>query len=61
LAFAEHGWKDTTWTQPALDLGLVALVAPFFRYLLGTTQLVDSGGSTSQSACCTRRSTLLAR
>jgi hypothetical protein len=44
LAFAEHGWKDTTWAQAALDLGLVALVAPFFRYLLGT-QLVDSGGS----------------
>jgi membrane protease YdiL (CAAX protease family) len=44
LAFAEHGWKDTTWAQAALDLGLIALVAPFFRYLLGT-QLVDSGGS----------------
>jgi uncharacterized protein len=44
LAFAERGWKDTTWAQAALDLGLVALVAPFFRYLLGT-QLVDSGGS----------------
>jgi uncharacterized protein len=44
LAFAEHGWKDTTWAQAALDIGLIALVAPFFRYLLGT-QLVDSGGS----------------
>jgi len=44
LAFAEHGWKDTTWAQAALNLGLVALVAPFFRYLLGT-QLIDSGGS----------------
>ena len=44
LAFAEHGWKDTTWAQAALDLGLIALVAPFFRYLLGT-QLIDSGGS----------------
>jgi CAAX protease family protein len=43
LAFAEHG-KDTTWAQAALDIGLIALVAPFFRYLLGT-QLVDSGGS----------------
>ena len=28
----------------ALDLGLLALLAPFFRYLLGA-QLVDSGGS----------------
>jgi membrane protease YdiL (CAAX protease family) len=27
-----------------VNLGLVALVAPFFRYLLGT-QLIDSGGS----------------
>jgi len=44
LAFAEHGWKDTTWAQAALNLGLVALVEPFFRYLLGT-QLIDSGGS----------------
>jgi len=44
LAFAEHGWKDTTWAQAALNLGLVALVSPFFRYLLGT-QLIDSGGS----------------
>jgi uncharacterized protein len=44
LAFAEHGWKDTTFAEAALSLGLIALVAPFFRYLLGT-QLVDSGGS----------------
>ena len=43
LAFAAHG-KDTTLAQAALDIGLIALVAPFFRYLLGT-QLVDSGGS----------------
>ena len=44
LAFAEHGLTDTTWAQAALDLSLIALAAPFFRYLLGT-QLVDSGGS----------------
>ena len=44
LAFAAHGWKETTWAEAALDLGLIALVAPFFRYLLGT-QLIDSGGS----------------
>ena len=43
LAFAAHG-RDTTLAQAALDIGLIALVAPFFRYLLGT-QLVDSGGS----------------
>jgi len=44
LAFAEHGLKGTTWAQAALDLGLIALLAPFFRYLIGT-QLIDSGGS----------------
>jgi membrane protease YdiL (CAAX protease family) len=44
LAFAAHGWKDTTWAQATLHLGLIALVAPFFRYLPGT-QLIDSGGS----------------
>jgi hypothetical protein len=25
------GWKNTTWAQAALDLGLLALVAPYFR------------------------------
>jgi len=60
LAFAEHGWKDTTWAQAALNLGLVALVAPFFRYLLGT-QLIVPAAASSQSACCTRRSTPLGR
>ena len=44
LAFQEHGWRGTTWQQVALDWALLALVAPFFRYLLGT-QLVDTGGS----------------
>jgi len=44
LIFAEHGWRGTTWAQAGLDLGLLALAAPFFRYLLGT-QLVDTGGS----------------
>ena len=44
LAFADQGWKGTTWAQAALQVGLIALVAPFFRYLLGT-QLIDSGGS----------------
>ena len=44
LAFAEQGWKGTPWTEAALEIGLIALVAPFFRYLLGT-QLIDSGGS----------------
>ena len=44
LAFQEHGWRGTTWQQAALDWALLALVAPFFRYLLGT-QLVDTGGS----------------
>jgi membrane protease YdiL (CAAX protease family) len=44
LAFQEHGWRGTTWQQAALDWALLALVAPFFRYLLGTV-LVDTGGS----------------
>ena len=35
--------QDTRW-EAALDIGLIALVAPFFRYLLGT-QPLDSGGS----------------
>jgi uncharacterized protein len=43
LAFAEHG-LNTTAEQAALNLGLTALIAPFFRYLAGT-QLIDSGGS----------------
>ena len=43
LAFAQPG-LNTTWEQAALNLGLTALIAPFFRYLLGT-QLIDSGGS----------------
>jgi uncharacterized protein len=43
LAFAEHG-LNTTGKQAALNLGLTALIAPFFRYLAGT-QLIDSGGS----------------
>ena len=43
LAFAERGLQNTTWQQAALDIGLIAVVAPFFRYLLGT-QLIDSGG-----------------
>jgi uncharacterized protein len=43
LAFAEHG-LNTTWEQATLNLGLTALIAPFFRHLLGT-QLIDSGGS----------------
>lgn len=44
LAFEEHGWHGTTWSQAAADWALIILVAPFFRYLLGTL-LVDTGGS----------------
>ncbi|HYN93073.1 MAG TPA: CPBP family glutamic-type intramembrane protease [Pilimelia sp.] len=44
LAFEQHGWHGTTWGQAALDWALIALVAPFFRYLLGTV-LVDTAGS----------------
>jgi uncharacterized protein len=40
LAFA----GQPTLQEAAVELGLIALVAPFFRYLLGT-QLIDSGGS----------------
>lgn len=43
-AFAEEGLKNTSLAEAALNLSLIALVAPFFRYLLGT-QLIDSGGS----------------
>jgi uncharacterized protein len=44
LAFSTNGWKGTTWGEAALDWGLLALAAPFFRYLIGT-QLIDTGGS----------------
>jgi CAAX protease family protein len=43
-AFAEQGLKNTSLEEAVLNLFLIALVAPFFRYLLGT-QLIDSGGS----------------
>ena len=43
-AFAEQGLKNTSLEVAAINLSLLALVAPFFRYLLGT-QLIDSGGS----------------
>jgi uncharacterized protein len=43
-AFAEEGLKNTSLEEAAVNLSLIALVAPFFRYLLGT-QLIDSGGS----------------
>ncbi len=43
-AFAEQGLKNTSLAEAAINLSLIALVAPFFRYLLGT-QLIDSGGS----------------
>jgi len=43
-AFAEQGLKNTSLEEAAVNLSLIALVAPFFRYLLGT-QLIDSGGS----------------
>jgi CAAX protease family protein len=44
LAFAANGWKGTTWGDAAVDWALIALAAPFFRYLVGT-QLIDTGGS----------------
>jgi membrane protease YdiL (CAAX protease family) len=44
LAFAGNGWKGTTWSEAGLDWALIALAAPFFRYLVGT-QLIDTGGS----------------
>jgi membrane protease YdiL (CAAX protease family) len=43
-AFAEEGLQNTSLEEAALNLSLIALVAPFFRYLIGT-QLIDSGGS----------------
>lgn len=44
LAYSAHGWRGTTWSEAALDWTLIALAAPFFRYLVGT-QLIDTGGS----------------
>lgn len=44
LAFEAHGWHGTTWGEAGLDWALLALAAPFFRYLAGTV-LVDTGGS----------------
>jgi len=44
LAFQERGWEGTTWSQAAFNWTMLALIAPFFRYLAGT-QLVDTGGS----------------
>jgi CAAX protease family protein len=43
-AFAEEGLENTSLEEAAVNLSLLALVAPFFRYLVGT-QLIDSGGS----------------
>jgi membrane protease YdiL (CAAX protease family) len=43
-AFAEQGLKNTSLEEAAINLSLLVLVAPFFRYLIGT-QLIDSGGS----------------
>ena len=42
-AFAEQGLKNTSLEEAALNLFLIDVVVPFFRYLLGT-QLIDSGG-----------------
>lgn len=44
LAFAAHGWRGTTWGEATLDWVLLAVAAPFLRYLFGTL-LVDTGGS----------------
>jgi membrane protease YdiL (CAAX protease family) len=44
LIFAADGRHGTSWHEAALDLGLLAAAAPFFRYLIGTF-LVDTGGS----------------
>jgi membrane protease YdiL (CAAX protease family) len=44
LAYANHGWKGTTWHDAIVDWAWLAVAAPFFRYLIGT-QLIDTGGS----------------
>ncbi|HLL69680.1 MAG TPA: CPBP family intramembrane glutamic endopeptidase [Micromonosporaceae bacterium] len=44
LAFADSGWKGTTWGQAGANWALLAVTAVFFRYLAGTV-LVDTGGS----------------
>jgi len=44
LVFATDGWYHTSWNEAALDLALLALAAPFLRYLFGTL-LVDTGAS----------------
>jgi len=45
LAFEADGLKGTTWREACLDWALIALAAPFQRYLIGML-LVDTGGST---------------
>ena len=44
LVFAAGGRHGTKWSDALLDLALLALAAPFVRYLFGTV-LVDTGGS----------------
>jgi membrane protease YdiL (CAAX protease family) len=44
LVFAAGGEHGTNWSAVAIDLALLALAAPFLRYLIGTL-LVDTGGS----------------
>jgi membrane protease YdiL (CAAX protease family) len=44
LVFAADGWHGTTAREALVDLALLALAAPFIRYLFGTL-LVDTGGS----------------
>jgi uncharacterized protein len=44
LVFAAGGEHRTNWRAVAIDLALLALAAPFLRYLFGTL-LVDTGGS----------------
>lgn len=45
LAFEMNGWAGTSWRDAFITWGVLAVAAPFQRYLIGAL-LVDTGGST---------------
>jgi len=45
LVFEEHGIHHTSWAYVLAYLGVLILLAPFFRYLIGMI-FTDTGGST---------------
>ena len=45
LVFEEHGIRHTSWAYGLAYVGVLMLLAPFFRYLVGMI-FTDTGGST---------------